>query len=73
MGNWEWVICRGWFHQQYAPVTNNLINPPPPNGKSQDTSLKIQGVGFTNNLYLKVTISSTRLPMLIFKKTMVGV
>ena len=57
MGNWELVTRRGGFYQLYAPVTNNLINPPSPNGKSQDTSLKIQGVGFTNNLYLKVTIS----------------
>ncbi|EGK87729.1 hypothetical protein MicvaDRAFT_5481 [Microcoleus vaginatus FGP-2] len=57
MGNREWGICRCGFYQQYAPVTNNLINPPPTKGKSQDTSLKIQWVGFTNNLYLKVTIS----------------
>ena len=73
MGNGKLGIGRGGFHQQYAPVINHLINPPPTNGQSQDTSLKIQGVGFTNNLYLKVTISSTRLPMLIFRKTMLGV
>ncbi|CAA9349326.1 hypothetical protein AVDCRST_MAG84-2782 [uncultured Microcoleus sp.] len=28
---------RGWFHQLSIPETNNIINPPPPKGKSEST------------------------------------
>gem|GEM_PF-4713576 len=39
-------ISRGGFYQQSQPNTNNLVNPPPPNGILKCTSFKIQGAGF---------------------------
>ncbi|MEG4304721.1 hypothetical protein QUB16_18750, partial [Microcoleus sp. D3_18a_C4] len=30
----EKKICRGGFHKQSSSIIHNLVNPPPPNGKS---------------------------------------